>query len=230
MNEKIMDKIKKLMKLGKETNFQGEAEQALAAAIRLATRIGVKLADIETDDEETAQNTGIGAYLIWKEKSRLERWEKYLCSAIAGALGCKAVVQIDICGHEQLKVIGTIQDAEIMDGLYIILISQLRKLWREAKKDLGYKIACYGEHVVKLSWYTGAVSRIEERAKEMFSEEEKQQYALVIADKALKVREYADGMHLTRSRARRFSTLQGVREDGYKAGNRVSFASGRIAG
>jgi hypothetical protein len=228
MNEKIMDKIKKLMKLGKETNFQGEAEQALAAAMRLATRIGVKLADIETDDEETAQDTGIGAYLIWKEKSRLERWEKYLGSAIAGALGCKVVVQIAV--GEQLKIIGTKQDAEIMDGLYIILISQLRKLWRQAKKDLGYKIACYGEHVVKLSWYTGAVSRIEERAKEMFSEEEKQQYALVIADKALKVREYADGMHLTRSRARRFSTLQGVRADGYEAGNRVSFSSGRIAG
>lgn len=228
MNEKIMDKIKKLMKLGKETNFQGEAEQALAAAMRLATRIGVKLADIETDDEETAQDTGIGAYLIWKEKSRLERWEKYLGSAIAGALGCKVVVQIAV--GEQLKIIGTKQDAEIMDGLYIILISQLRKLWRQAKKDLGYKIACYGEHVVKLSWYTGAVSRIEERAKEMFSEEEKQQYALVIADKALKVREYADGMNLTRSRSRSFSTLQGVREEGYKAGNRVSFASGRIAG
>jgi hypothetical protein len=228
MNEKIMDKIKKLMKLGKETNFQGEAEQALAAAMRLATRIGVKLADIETDDEETAQDTNIGAYLIWKEKSRLERWEKSLGSAIAGALGCKVVIRIAF--GEQLKVIGTKQDAEIMDGLYIILISQLRKLWRQAKKDLGYKIACWGERVVKQSWYFGAISRIEERAKEMFSEEEKQQYALVIANKALKVREYAEGMNLTPSRARSFSTLAGVRAAGYEAGNRVSFSSGRIAG
>ena len=84
-NTKTIDKIKKLLKLGKETNFSGESDQALAAAMRLAAGLGMTVDEISLDEENPSE---ISEHNIYKEKYHFQKWELLLASGIADALGC----------------------------------------------------------------------------------------------------------------------------------------------
>ena len=228
MSEKTLETIKKLVNLSKGTNYAGEAEKALAAAIRLCAKIGINIEDIKQESE--AERELIGKHYVWKEKASFSKWERYLAKGISDAFG--AVLLISVSNKQQFEIIGTKTDADLFDAVFPVIVKQLSLLWREYKRENSARF--YGEEYwFKQSWYIGAVTRISERAKEIFKNEstdaEKEKYSLMIIDKNKRVKDFLNGIVTLKSKTRNFYTCGSAREAGYSAGGRVSFGNNRIA-
>ena len=229
MEEKTIEKIKKLLNLGKKTCYAGEAEKAMALAMRLAARIGVNIEDVEEPEKPL-----ISEHLVWKEKANFSPWERRLAHGIANALGCLLLIRCEF--RQRFKIIGTEEDACIFDAMYPFILKQLQMLYKEYKKQNESTWAWNRESFYKKSWYYGASARIYERAEEIFrtnaTQEEQQQYALVVADKLVTCRDYMTKSlpNVTRMRSRPLSGSQAAYGSGYSAAGRVSFAGNRIEG
>ena len=62
--QKVIEKIKKCLNLNKGTNFEGEAERAMAAAMKLAAGIGMtidEIGEIEGISHQNVSNSIIAA-------------------------------------------------------------------------------------------------------------------------------------------------------------------------
>lgn len=179
---KIIDKIKKLLKLGNETNFQGESDQALSAAMRLAGQIGITLEEINYKEEK--EDKSIDENLVYKPKYRFQVWERQLATGIADALGCSLIYR-----HRSdlacFILIGTKMDAELFNWLYPYIIKQLNSLCRNDWERFAHIFP--SKFAFERSWYGGAAHKVIQLAKERFqkeaSKEEIQQYALVVTNK-----------------------------------------------
>ena len=226
-NEKTIDKIRKLMNLGNKTMYKGEAEQAMAAAMRLAAKIGVSLEDIKAEEKDSV----IGEFPVYKRKASFALWERRLALGIAHALGCE-LVTVKYYRQCFFEIIGTREDAELFDVLHDLIRGQLQKMWKQYKADNVWRWS-YNTDYYKKPWYLGAASRIRERAMEIFqstaTEEERNQYALVVQNK-LVVRKgwMADNLHTHQGRRSSFSYSSSAYGSGYESAGRVSFASNRL--
>lgn len=120
-NEKTIDKIRKLMNLGNKTMYKGEAEQAMAAAMRLAAKIGVSLEDIKAEEK----NSVIGEFPVYKRKASFALWEMRLALGIAHAIGCELVTVRDYRCY--FEIIGTREDAELFDVLHDLIRDSFRR-------------------------------------------------------------------------------------------------------
>lgn len=228
-NEKTLEKIKKLLNLGKKTTFSGEAEKAMALAMRLAAKIGVNVDEIDAEEKPV-----IMTHLVWKEKASFTPWERRLAHGIASALGCVVMIH---CGYkQQFEIIGTEEDACVFDAMYPFILKQLQGMYKEYKAQNEGNWNYFGENYYKKSWYYGAAVRIHERAQEIFransTQEEQAQYALVVADKLMVCKGYMtqNCPNATAMRRRKLYGSSSASKHGYQAAGRVSFAGNRIAG
>lgn len=235
--QKVIEKIKKCLNLNKGTNFEGEAERAMAAAMKLAAGIGMTIDEIRLDDEE--QTSKVSQNHVGEKRSKIPRWESSLGAGIADALGCVLVVNTDydrktFKWYESFILIGTPGDAVLFEWLYPYIIKQLRKLchrdWnlfitgREVllEANPGYRKSW------ERSWYKGAAYRVAESAEQKFKEqstvEEQQQYALVVQDKKSKAEAFMqEQMHVTQMRSHaNTKTDRSALGMGYQSGAEVS--------
>ena len=224
--EKTIDKIRKLMNLGNKSMYRGEAENAMAAAMRLAAKIGVSLDDIKGE----AKDTTIGEFPVFKRRASFSLWERVLAGGIAKAIGCHLVT----CRGRRcyFEIIGTREDAELFDVLHDLVRGQLSTMWRQFKKDNEWRWS-YSVDYYKKSWYLGAASRIRERAMEIFqssaTEEEREQYALVIPNKLQVRKSWMDeNMNTVNGRRNSVHVSHAAWGCGYSSAGAVSFASNRL--
>lgn len=194
--ESVIEKIKKLLKLGKNTNFKGEADQALAAAMRLAAGIGLSVEDITPDDEENGDK--IEEHETEIRKKTFEGWERFLASGLADALGCVSLICRGSYGA-RFNIVGTKSDVILFNWLFPYIKKQLQNLYR---KDIeGFrKVSGYWRR----SWFMGAVNRVNTRALEIFNREatpeERQQYALVVLNKKEQAEKIVENMNVKTAR------------------------------
>lgn len=220
--DKIIDKIKKLLKLGRNSNVKGEAENAIAAAMRLAAGIGLSVEDINPDDKEDNGRpefleTDIG------RKTRFESWDIVLAIGIADALGCSLLTTKRYRFHS-FSLIGTKQDVVLFNWLFPYVRKQLLKLFREEfPRSHTFMPGKY-----RRSWFIGAAERVGERALEFFkcsaTIEEQQQYALVVAEKKQLARAVEESMGIKNSLVRTDDLADSAFLGGYRAGEKVVLA------
>jgi hypothetical protein len=194
--------------------------------MRLAAKIGVSIDEIKAEEKDSV----IGEFPVYKRKASFTLWERRLALGIAHALGCELVAVRDYRCY--FEIIGTRGDAELFDVLHDLIRGQLQKMWRQCKADNVWRWS-YNVGYYQKSWHLGAASRIRERAMEIFqstaTEEEREQYALVVQNK-LVVRKgwMADNLHTHQGRRSRFSYSTSAYGSGYESAGRVSFASNRL--
>lgn len=225
--EKTLDKIKKLLKLGKNTNFSGEAHQALAAAMRLAAGIGMTIEEIDIAEEDANQ---IGITTTGKFMAHIPYWQTILASGVGEALGYLVLIMSGRNGNlkrESFRIVGTKADGALFCWLFPYLVKQMTKLchrdW-DLFGDPGYDRKKWQK-----SWYIGAVDRVVKMAKDFFNEnatqDEQQQYALVVANKFQQAQDWANNqmkIHTSKSRKRTVDAF--ARRLGYDSGSEVTMA------
>ena len=197
--DKIIDKIKKLLKLGRNSDVKGEAENAIAAAMRLAAGIGLSVEEISPDEEDKAEK--IEEHYSEIHKVSFERWEKKLASGLADALGCICLY----CGQSGVymcfSIVGTKNDVILFNWLYPYIKKQLHKLYKKDFENFSFKMSAK----IRRSWFLGAVESVNRRAIEFFNSnataEEQQKYALVVLNKKDQARKLVDEMGVKEARS-----------------------------
>jgi len=220
--DKIINKIKKLLKLGRSSNVKGEAENAIAAAMRLAAGIGLSVEKITPDDKDKTEP--VKERFTEIHKTAFEKWERYLADGIADALGCVVL----FCGRSGeymcLSLVGTEKDVILFNWLYPYIKKQLHKLYR--KEFEGYSSEMPGK--IRRSFFMGAVKRVNERALEFFNadatQEERQQYALVVLNKKEQAQKIVDDMGVKEMRSVASEYNAYAMRLGMEAGDKVVMA------
>ena len=225
---KVLDKIRKLLKLGKNTNFDGEAHQALAAAMRLAAGIGMTIEEVKMDPEN-AEDKKIDTFVHSKFRTSVPQWESLLANGVAKALGCVSLVMKRWQSGRNIEticIVGTKADSELFFWLYPYIIQQLRKLCHRDWDNIGFAYSDNRKQWEK-SWYIGAAVRVVEMAKDYFKEnttnDEQNQYALVVADKYKQAQNFVDqtlNVGTTRRRAQNHDGM--AKHLGYQSGGEVT--------
>lgn len=228
--EKVIEKIKKCLKLGTQSGVSGEAENAMAAAMKLAAGIGMEIGDICCDEEEEKVGHKIEEEGICKPRTTVPRWEGTLARGIGEALGCYVIIRSSPIG-QYLVSIGSKADNILFQWLFGYVVQQLRKLCKQDRERLFsslYRDCC--ESKLKRwekGWYSGAAVRVCKEAKERFKQqttvEEQEQYALVIIDKKKAVKEYVGTLQLQPAKQSRESLDQRAMTQGYETAGKVSF-------
>lgn len=189
--EKIIDKIRKLLNLGKRGGSEEEASLAMSKAQELLTRYNLSEAAIgdgekASTEEEKRQQTNIN-------HSAMYEWQRSLCGAIARANYCfhYVIKTVDTSKGKprfvkRHQLIGREANVVAVQFMYEYLIRTLEEILPYPNSERLSRSAT--------SWKLGAVdrliARIERKAWEMANpkEEGKQQFGLMVRD--LSKREY----------------------------------------
>jgi len=157
-NEKLLDKIAKLLRLSESPN-QHEAELAAQRAQELMTRHSITEAMLEdaggvpevSITESEAIEASAGGVVVWK---------RTLLASIAGANGCTAVRSRKACSRwSSVRLVGAAQDVEQAAALYRHLRDYATTCWAEYRRS---RNSSGGES----SYYFGFVASVTERIKE----------------------------------------------------------------
>ena len=122
-DERIMDKIKKLLRLGRSSNPH-EAALALQRAMELAQANGIRLASIDPDDE-------VGGI---RHKERAEarlHYEKRLAIGIIQEFFSVRIIR----GWNNLKIVGRASDIQIAEYAYVYVVRACRLCMASWAKD-----------------------------------------------------------------------------------------------
>jgi len=220
-NDRILDKIRKLLKLGNHNDNQFEAEKAIATAMKLAAGIGMTVNEIGEEDEpekKTVEQTK-----VTKNKT-MEQWEWRLGNALCEAIGGE-LIHNKIRG---LEYVGYPADGELIRFLYEHCRKEIRRLCRLDYNTFLQQGRYMNESKFKRSYYDGAVDKIWEKAQAAFkqetSEAEQQQYALVLLDKKTKVDEFMKNLAVKMIRPRKVSRFGDIMDLGYERAKSINLA------
>lgn len=103
MNDKIYDKIKKLMALS-SSDFEGESNAALTMANSLMEQYNISMADL--DEYGRSQEFGELVNKAKEEAKLYKIWEKRLVSALSRLFNCQVVVEHPAARKSQIHILG----------------------------------------------------------------------------------------------------------------------------
>lgn len=126
VTDKIVEKLKKLMRLqegAKKIGSEGEANAAAAAISRLLTQYNLSLLDIDPEEKKEAMQIQRTGHISFKDTYGL--WKRLLMNVICEFNYCKTFL---ISGQTNMIVVGTEANAFTVIYLYDTLRSIFRKL------------------------------------------------------------------------------------------------------
>ena len=228
MEEKILDRVRKLLAQAENTTYPGEAETFTAKAVALMAEHGIEQAHLaaagRAQDEIGSWRVDISApYAIDKAT---------LLTSIAQAFRCEVI------GHwfgrtmEAATVFGFASDRERVELLYTSLLLQATtQVVRQYPEDPGESVAAY-----RRSWLTGFAAAVGYRLQlaEQRAATESQaasggvSTALVLRDRRTAVREAFAELGVPDGPAIRRSGTGYT--DGAVAGQRADLGNGRVGG
>ena len=153
MDEKLLDKVKKLLRLAERTTNEGEAAAAAAAAQKLIERHRLDVAAIDISEGEGEREAPLEA----PERAVLEgaegrrnkcAWRGALASGVARANACRVYWT-----GPRLQIVGAPSDVATVRYLYAYLVREIDRL---AGTKSGGKAWLHG-------WRMGAVSTVSQR-------------------------------------------------------------------
>lgn len=227
MDDRIADKIRKLLALGTSAN-EHEAAAAMAAAQRLCEEHRLSLAEVEAAGREQAEAARVDETPVARA-GRLESWERVLLAALADANGCiafrgRTLEKGDKGGWrlvQNMFLAGRPDDVEMARHLYAFAHLELVRLWKRDSWSFGA--------AGRRSWMTGAVHAIQRKLERANTEARSSASTTAItlvdsrvdaASKAL--HEAAGKIHKDKASTRKLDYYAYVR--GHRAGSRIDLA------
>ena len=130
MDNKIIDKIKKLLALSKSSN-ENEAILAYQRAQELLTKHNISLDDIQVD-------INIKEEVVWTG-DKLEEWKFTLYSIIAHCNYCQLILRIFNNKNHIYTLIGKIHNIVIVKEMYRYLLNTIERVSKEKAGQLNEK-------------------------------------------------------------------------------------------
>lgn len=189
INEKIVDRIKKLLALSESDN-EHEAQSAMVKAQELMAKHNLEMKDINVTKSDVIRNES--------ENAANATWKHWLGNLIADNFRCKLYVQ-NYRRTQRLVFLGLKEDAEIALLIYEYALKVITKganrVYREFKK-LGYET-----RGIRNSYVRGFIDGLEEKFEDQKQAEK--EYALVLYTPK-EVREIFENMTLGEARESNF--------------------------
>lgn len=165
--EKVLDKIKKLLKLQSSAETlgnEGEAYAAANAVHRLLTTYNLSLGDIS---DETSDGLNI------KESDEISyrspygsQWKRHLLTLVADNNYCKVLVK---SAKQHMLVVGQEDNVVVVKNLYNYLVSSFGSLAQRRRAEFEYYLRQEGQRLTSqgkdkflCSYFIGAVAGLQE--------------------------------------------------------------------
>ena len=181
---KILDRIKKILALANGTNFEGEANTAMAMAQSYMTQYGLSMTDVEIGEE-------LDGVIVTEpvDKKNPIQWERILGLAVAIVTDTKSYTKM-LGQGSRLMFMGYKDDVAfakvLFSVLYVTVKSESYKRFGREKEDRN----------MRLSFRFGCAIRLEERATQekqtVVAEPSNNRFALVVVEKKSRIDKWAD--------------------------------------
>jgi Protein of unknown function (DUF2786) len=178
---KILNKIKKTLKLANESKSEGEAQAAMLAAQRLLAKHDLTMEDVG-DGEVTKKDKSVVYKQVSEESGRIPWWKKNLSAVIAENFRCNSMMQPLGYRLSAIYFLGLEEDVRIASEVYAYAEMMVDKL---AKSYVG-KVYRSGRDTkgVRNIFITGFIVGLQR----MFEEQVEQEgWGLVLKQDALVV-------------------------------------------
>ena len=133
MDNKIIEKIKKLMALSKSSN-ENEAELAMMRAQELLVKHHLTMNDIKDKDTKTNKLNILEIDLIIGK--RITGWKIALANVLAKNFRCETFVATMLSGGKKLRVVGGEEDAKVVEILFTYAIGFIDSRSRSIRRLL----------------------------------------------------------------------------------------------
>lgn len=169
MNEKVIDKIKKLFSLSDSTN-EHEAKQAMLMAQKLMAKHNLEAKDIVVNEKSDVHEIKCGDY-------GKKTWKRLLAGVIAKNFRCKHFYNNRGQRGFVVVFVGILEDIEIAKEIYEFAINTIennqKKIYREFKM---HSLVTKG---IKKSYAMGFINGLDDALEEQ-KEDIQQEYGLVL--------------------------------------------------
>lgn len=218
MNQKIIEKIKKLLSLA-ESNNENEALSSMAKARELMAKYKIEISEVKDSANKAKENIIKDNFGVTHDGRQI--WKYRLSSIIADNFGCYCYVNFD----KNIKILGKETEVKVAQQLILFGINiiekesdKLVKEYRRQKKSVRGLVKEYG-----LGFVAGVKKKFEEQNK--FNNHECS--LMIVKDKDV-IKEF-ESLHCkaSKSKNRRYSEYKDAYNKGYKEGQQFS-ANGRL--
>lgn len=218
-NQKVIEKVKKLLSLHNNNTSLNEASNAYKVAQKLLAEHRLSMADIESASDLKEENIGVSDHCLYEGKRRIT-WRVRLASIVARNNGCDVLLY-----GGNIRLVGRDSDFVIVKWLYDSIETQIEAMAKHTCKGMGKGYS----NDFKL----GAVSRVAERLAEA-KQETRDKYsgtkALVLVDqKDAAIKKYVkDVLKVTSSHTGGSAKRREAFNRGQQAGNKVNLSKGGL--
>lgn len=223
--DKVMDKIKKLLALGKSPN-EGEATNAMAHAQALLMKHNLSMEEIS--DEEISD---VIEQDVTGERSGIARWEQDLMGSIASSLNCRMIKSKYHVPHkydpykyiarQKWRVVGSEADCVVTKYLIEYLKDALHSLTDTHMKGMDL----YGNDRKRYreSYMLGACRTVCLKVRDKYKEEmpDSEEMFALVRKKDQAVQDYLDALGCRTMKARRNKVDFGAFGNGLKDGDNI---------
>jgi len=215
-NMKILDRVKKLLAMANDGNFDHEAEKAMLLAQRLLAENGLSVEDAE---EFAGENTKEAIHENMTDLAKTPLWKIKLNIIIAKQFRCKAYKQAGI-NRSRLRMIGLTEDVKIAKEVFTFAVQVIEtgsrnfvalKRSEGARKTSGFKN----------DWIDGFLNGLATKFREQVKNNKWEM--VLVTDGLVEVEAKNSGLKTISlsDKARRFNN-QEAREAGYKRGEQFA--------
>lgn len=221
-NERILERVKKMLALAGNNPSQEEAESALLMAQKMLAKYNMTMEDVGSIDDEDFRevvNESVTDY------SKTPWWHKSLSNTIAKNFKCKAITYKS-SGYSSIRFVGFKDDVDVAREVFNYALEIANK------KALQYtrKIRERGESTsgVRNDFLIGFIEGLETKFREQVSSDECLALAIVTPKE---VTDYVDTkLNLRKARVNTINAggNRDARNEGFKAGKSFNMIKGNI--
>jgi Protein of unknown function (DUF2786) len=178
VTKNVMEKIRKLMRLGKDA---GATENERMVALEMAQRLMLQH-NIEDVEEERVIEAIKGE---WMNVDRGDLWEIYAAGAVAKLFNCRSLI-IKRTGAHQF--VGKPDNVEACGETFVWVCSQIEVLYKEALRDYSGTLDKRGRADLRKSFKYACSLRVHQRCEEIVAKARNDipaHMALVVIDQSL---------------------------------------------
>ena len=216
MNQKIVEKIKKLLSLANSNN-ENEALSSMAKARKLMAKYKIEMSEIKELDNEVKEKIIKDSFGITHNGRQI--WKSSLSRIIADNFSCYCYIDID----KSIKILGKETDVKVVQQLILFGINIVEKETDKLVKE--YKKRKQSTRGLVKEYGLGFVAGV----KKKFEEQNISDECSLMVVKAEDVTKEFETLHCKKrnSRTRRYSEHEDAYNKGYKEGKQFS-ANGRL--
>ena len=174
LNEKVIDRIKKLLSLATSDN-EHEARMAAEKANEILLRHNISMSQVEASDDDFEN-------AILEQRSRLSVEAKFIQTIVSRFFFVK-IVQTRINKKLTLHILGDLTNVQIGTYTYQFLQRKFKELWLEYKRQTN--CGCSAKQSYYYGLYTGLVDQLDIQRAKIIKEKESNSTALVVVNNVL---------------------------------------------